>query len=98
MTAIKALQDEELMAQGKDFSSQSCLSWKAGWYREKQGDEEGKRGSDTPWLCKFNRFYKNELFGRGSQLTSFSLNSPSSSPFVLDFSHYAICFPASLLE
>jgi hypothetical protein len=97
MTAIEAQQDEELMAQGKDFSLQSCPSSKAGWHREKQGDEESKQGSDTPRFCKFNRCCKSELFGRDSQLT-FSLNFPSSSPFVLDFSHYAICFPVSLFE
>lgn len=97
MAAIKAQQDEELMAQGRDFRSKSCPSSKASWQREKQGDEEGKHGSDRLRLYNFDHF-KNELRGMGSQLTSFSLNSPRNSLFVLDFSHYGICFPVSLLE
>ena len=47
MAAIRALQDQELMAQGKDFSLHSCPSLEAGWHGEKQGDEEGRHGSGS---------------------------------------------------
>ena len=46
MTTAGALQNQELMTQGKDFSLQSCPSREAGWHGEKQGDEKGKHGSD----------------------------------------------------
>ena len=42
-----ALQDQELMTQGKDFSLQSCPSSEAGWHGEEQGDEKGKHGSGS---------------------------------------------------
>jgi hypothetical protein len=42
-----ALQNQELMTQGKDFSLQSCPSSEAGWHGEKQGDEMGKHGSGS---------------------------------------------------
>jgi hypothetical protein len=41
MAVVRALQDQELMAQGKDFSLQSCPSSQAGWHGEKQGDAKG---------------------------------------------------------
>jgi hypothetical protein len=47
MAVVTALQNQELMAQGKDFSLQSCPSSEAGWQGEKQGDEEGKHGSGS---------------------------------------------------
>ena len=47
MTTAGALQNQELMTQGKDFSLQSCPSSEAGWYGEKQGDENGKHGSGS---------------------------------------------------
>jgi hypothetical protein len=47
MAVVRALQDEELMAQGKDFGLQSCPSSQAGRLVEKQGDEKGKYGSDS---------------------------------------------------
>jgi hypothetical protein len=45
MAVVRALQDQKLLAQGKDFSLQSCPSSKASWHREKQGHEEGKHHS-----------------------------------------------------
>ena len=45
MTTAGALQNQELMAQGKDFSLQSCPSSEVGWHREKQRDENGEHGS-----------------------------------------------------
>lgn len=47
MAAVSALQDQDQMAQGKDFSLQTCPSSEAGWHGEKQGDEEGKHGSGS---------------------------------------------------
>jgi hypothetical protein len=47
MAAIRALQDQELMAQGNDFCLQSCPSSEAGWHGEKQRGEEGKHGSGS---------------------------------------------------
>jgi hypothetical protein len=47
MAVIRPLQDQELMAQGNDFSLQSCPSSQAGWRGEKQGDEKGKHGSGS---------------------------------------------------
>jgi hypothetical protein len=47
MAVVGALQDQELMAQSKNSSLQSCPSSEAGWYGEKQGDEDGKHGSGT---------------------------------------------------
>jgi hypothetical protein len=47
MTTAGALQDQELMAQAKDFCLQSCPSSKTGWHGEKQGDEKGKHGSSS---------------------------------------------------
>jgi hypothetical protein len=45
MTTVGALQNQELMAQGKDFSLQSCPSSEAGGHREKQRGKKGKHGS-----------------------------------------------------
>jgi hypothetical protein len=45
--ARAALQDQELMAQGKDFSLRTCPSSEASWRREKQEDEKGKHGSGS---------------------------------------------------
>ena len=47
MAAVRAPQDEELMAQGKDSPFQSCSSSEAGWRGEKQGDEKGEHGSGS---------------------------------------------------
>ena len=47
MAVVRTLHDQELMAQGKDFSLQSCPSSEAGWHGEKQGDEKGKHGSSS---------------------------------------------------
>jgi hypothetical protein len=47
MTTAGALQNQELMTQGKDFSLQSCPSSEAGWHREKQRDEKGEHGSGS---------------------------------------------------
>ena len=47
MAFVRALQDQELMTQGKDFSLQSCPSSEAGWHGEKQGDEKSKHGSGS---------------------------------------------------
>ena len=48
MATVGALQDQELMTQGKDFSLQSNLSSEAGSHGEKQGDKKGKHGSEQP--------------------------------------------------
>jgi hypothetical protein len=53
MAAVGALQDQELMAQGKDFSLQSCPRSEAGWHGEKQGDEEGKHRSGSQHAAAF---------------------------------------------
>jgi hypothetical protein len=45
IAAVRALQDQELIAQGKDFSLQSCASSEAGWGGRKQGGEKGKHAS-----------------------------------------------------
>ena len=47
MTTARALQDQELMTQGKNFSLQSCPSSEAGWHGEKQRDEKGKHDSGS---------------------------------------------------
>jgi hypothetical protein len=47
MAAVRATQDQEWMAQGKDFSLQSCPSSEAVWHGEKQGDEKGNHGSGS---------------------------------------------------
>ncbi len=47
MTTAGTLQNQDLMAQGKDFSLQSCPSSEAGWHREKQRDEKGNHGSGS---------------------------------------------------
>src|SRR5258706_14591723 len=44
-TTAGALQDQELMTQGKDFSLQSCPSSEVGWHGEKQTDDKGRHGS-----------------------------------------------------
>jgi hypothetical protein len=35
------------MAQGEDFSLQSCPRSEAGWHEQKQGDEESKHDSGS---------------------------------------------------
>jgi hypothetical protein len=47
MAASRALQDQELMAQGQDFSLESDPSSEASGHGEKQGDEKGKHGSGS---------------------------------------------------
>ena len=47
MAVVGALQDQELMAQGKDFGLQNCPSSEASWHGEKQGDEKGKYDSGS---------------------------------------------------
>jgi hypothetical protein len=47
MAVVRTLQDQDLMAQGKDFSLQTCPSSEAGWRGEKQEDEKGKHGSGS---------------------------------------------------
>jgi hypothetical protein len=47
MTTAGALQNQELMTQGKDFRLQSCPSSEAGWHGEEQGHEKGKHGSGS---------------------------------------------------
>ncbi len=47
MTTAGALQNQELLAQGKDFSLQSCPSSEAGWHKEKQRDEKGEHDSGS---------------------------------------------------
>jgi hypothetical protein len=47
IAAVGALHDQELMAQGKDFTLLSCRRSEAGWHGEKQGDEAGKHGSSN---------------------------------------------------
>ena len=47
MTTAGALQNQELMAQGKDFSLQSCPSSEAAWHGKKQGGEECKHGTGS---------------------------------------------------
>jgi hypothetical protein len=47
MAVVSALQHQELMAQGKDFSLQSCPSSEARWHGEKQGGEKVKHGSGS---------------------------------------------------
>jgi hypothetical protein len=47
MATSGALQDQELMMQGKDFSLQSKLRSEERRHGEKQGDEKGKHGSGS---------------------------------------------------
>jgi len=47
MSVVRALQDQELMSQGMDFSLQSWPSSEADWYGEKQRDEEYKHDSGS---------------------------------------------------
>jgi hypothetical protein len=47
MAASRALQDQELMAQGQDFSLQSDSSSEGSGHGEKQGDEKGKHDSGS---------------------------------------------------
>jgi hypothetical protein len=47
MTSFGALQDQELMTEGKNFSLSSGPSSEAGSDSKKQGDEKGKHGSDS---------------------------------------------------
>jgi hypothetical protein len=53
MPVVRALRDQELMAQGKDFSSQGCPSSEAGWHGEKQGDGKSKHGSSSLHAPRF---------------------------------------------
>jgi hypothetical protein len=45
MTQVGALQEQQLMTQGKDFRLQRCPSSEAGWHGEKHGDQKGKHNS-----------------------------------------------------
>jgi hypothetical protein len=47
MAVVRTLQDQELMAQCKDFSMQGCPSSEAGWHGEKQGDEKNKNSTSS---------------------------------------------------
>jgi hypothetical protein len=47
MAALGALHDQELMAQGKDFTLLSRPRSEAGWHGEKQGGEAGKDSSSN---------------------------------------------------
>ena len=47
MATVGALQDQELMTQGKDFSLQSYTRSQERRHGEKQGDEKGKHGSGS---------------------------------------------------
>jgi hypothetical protein len=47
MAVVRTLQDQELMAQGKDFNLQTCPSSEASWRGEKREDEKGKHGSGS---------------------------------------------------
>jgi hypothetical protein len=58
MATAGALQDQELMAQGQDFSLQRCPRSEEGRQGENQGDEKGKYGSGS-------------LHAAGSQIQSF---------------------------
>jgi hypothetical protein len=44
MAAVRALQDQKLMAQSKHSNLQSRPSPEAGWYEKKQRNEEDKHG------------------------------------------------------
>ena len=44
MTTAGALQNHELMTQGKDFNLQRCPSSGAGWHEEKHRGEKCKHG------------------------------------------------------
>jgi hypothetical protein len=71
MAAVGALRDQELMAQGKDFTLLSCPRSEAGWHAEKQGGKRVNlaRATYMPQLYKFNFFNENGLFGRNSYST-----------------------------
>jgi hypothetical protein len=47
MAFVRALQDQDLVTQGKYFNLQSCPSSEAGWRGEKQRDEKGKHDSGS---------------------------------------------------
>jgi hypothetical protein len=47
MATVGALHDQELMAQGKDFTLLSCPRSEADCLAEKQGGEAGKPGSSN---------------------------------------------------
>ncbi len=45
MTTAGALQNQQLVTEGKDFSLQRRPSPEAGWHGEEQGDKKSKHGS-----------------------------------------------------
>jgi hypothetical protein len=47
MAAVGALQDQVLMAQGKDLSLQSFPKSEADWQGDKEGEEEGKHSAGS---------------------------------------------------
>jgi hypothetical protein len=58
MAAAGALQDQELMTQGKDFSLHSEPRSEERRHGEKQGDEKGKHGSGSlhTWAWQLQLF------------------------------------------